>query len=81
MDTQVFLTLLFSGIVCFIGVCTFIIGMTQRAKHDGMVEEKLSQCCKGIEDIKNDLKAYQEDLSTVKGMVLRHDEQLKRLIK
>lgn len=56
-----------SGIImCILGVCTFVVGMTSRAKSEGILTNKVDTALKGIADIQEILKEqrnWREDIA------------------
>lgn len=76
METVLFLC---SVVVCFIGVATFAVGMTGRAKKDGVLEQKINQAIDGIEDIKADMKGIANGQQSLAILVQSHEEQIKNL--
>jgi len=65
-----------SGIImCVLGVCTFVVGLTTRAKSDGILTNKVDTALKGIAEIQETLKEqrdWREDIGT-KFAVLEQD--------
>lgn len=52
-------------IVCVIGVSTFVTGLIQRAKGDGVLANKVDTALKGIDEIKsslNDQRQWREEI-------------------
>lgn len=68
-----------SIVVCLIGVATFVVGMTGRAKKDGVLEQKINQAISGIEDIKADMKGVSNGQQSLAIVVQSHEEQIKNL--
>ena len=49
------ITFVIGVIMCVLGVCSFVIGMTGRAKSDGVLSNKVDSALQGIEEIKQTL--------------------------
>ena len=68
-----------SIITCLIGVLTFISGMMQRSKSDGILTNKVDMALKGIDEIKaslNENTIWRREISTkVEG----HEQNIKTL--
>lgn len=71
------ITLIIGIISCIIGVSTFVSGMVTRAKTEGQTVEKINQCIKGIDEIKNDLKEQTNGFNTLQGKVIEHDSRIR----
>lgn len=57
-----------SLIMCAIGVMTFVSGIVQRSKNDGILSNKVDTALKGIDEIKktlNDQRDWREEISVV----------------
>lgn len=65
-----------SLIGCAIGVAGFIVGIKSRAKNDGVLQQKLEQALKGIEDIKTDIKNSAAAQNSMALLVRSHDEKI-----
>lgn len=76
VDTVVFLI---SIITCLVGVFTFVSGMLQRSKNDGVLANKVDMALKGIDEIKDSLNentTWRREISTkVEG----HEQNIKTL--
>lgn len=57
-----FETLTFAAgiIMCVLGVCTFVVGLTSRAKSEGILTNKVDTALKGIAEIQETLKEQRE---------------------
>lgn len=68
-------------IMCAIGIASFVVGMTSRAKTDGALSNKVDNALKGIEEIKatiSEQRAWREDI----GLKLEgHTQQLSTLFR
>lgn len=42
-------------LMCVIGIASFVVGMTSRAKSDGILTNKVDTALKGIEEIKRSI--------------------------
>lgn len=49
---------------CTVGISTFASAQITKAKQDGILIEKIDQCVRGIEDLKNDVKEKNHDVDT-----------------
>lgn len=65
-----------SLIGCAIGIAGFIVGIKSRAKNDGVLQQKLEQALKGIEDIKTDIKNSTAAQNSMALLVRSHDEKI-----
>ena len=70
-----------SLIACIIGVLTFIVGMTGRAKNEGVMVQKLNQALAGIEELKTDVKGISNTQNHQALAIQAHEEQIKTLFK
>lgn len=68
-----------SLVACIIGVLTFIVGMQNRSKNDGILSQKLEQAIAGIEEIKKDLRAMSSVQQQQALELKSHDEKIKSL--
>ena len=75
------LTVLCGIIACIIGICTFVIGMKNRATNDGALIQKINQALDGINELKNDFKNQSSVEKNLELRVQTHDEQIKTLFK
>lgn len=75
-DINVVIGLICTIVGCLIGVGGFYVGIVSRAKQDGRMLEKISQCCKGIEEIKRDIK---EKNNTVDDLIDDHSQRITKL--
>lgn len=73
------ITLIAGIISCAIGIATFIVGMKARASKEGMLEQKIEQALRGIQDIKAEVKANASSQNAVALLVNSHDERIKTL--
>ena len=73
------ITLIVGIISCIIGVSTFVSSMVTRAKTEGQTVEKINQCIKGIEDIKQDLKENAVNYNNLHGMVIDHESRIRSI--
>lgn len=54
------------GIIsCIIGISSFLSAQITKAKQDGVLIEKIDQCCKGIDEIKKDMKETTKELNDI----------------
>ena len=60
MNTIAIIGCIVGVISCLIGISTFTSAQITRAKQDGVLIEKVDQCVKGIEEIKEDIKDRNE---------------------
>ena len=70
-----------SLVACLIGVLTFVVGMTTRAKNDGILVQKINQAIEGIEELKADVKEIASSEQSLALMVQSHEEQIKTLFR
>lgn len=70
-----------SLVACLIGVFTFISGMNNRAKGDGVVLQKIEQAIEGIEDLKKEVRQQGTNHQELALMVRSHDEKIRTLFK
>lgn len=75
------LTFVCSIILCLIGVLTFVVGMNNRAKNDGVVVQKINQAIEGIEELKSDVKGLSTSQQSLALLVNSHEEQIKTLFR
>lgn len=78
METILFVC---SLVACIIGVLTFVVGMTSRAKNDGVVLQKINQAVDGIEELKSDIKGLTSEQNSLSLKVNSHEEKIKTLFK
>lgn len=72
------------GIVgCVIGVATFVSAMMSRSKQDGQMIAKIDYACKGIDEIKADMKdknkEIDETIAEHSKKLAEHEERIKTL--
>lgn len=54
------------GIIgCVIGVATFVSAQITKAKQDGVLIEKVNQCIKNTEEIKEDIKEKNKEVDKI----------------
>lgn len=70
-----------SIVACLIGVLTFVVGMTGRAKNDGVLVQKINQAIEGIEELKTDVKGLRASEQSLALLVNSHEEQIKTLFR
>lgn len=70
-----------SIVACLIGVLTFVVGMTGRAKNDGILVQKINQAIEGIEELKTDVKGLTTNEQSLALLVNSHEEQIKTLFR
>lgn len=70
-----------SIVACLIGVLTFVVGMTGRAKNDGILVQKINQAIEGIEELKTDVKGLTANEQSLALLVNSHEEQIKTLFR
>lgn len=70
-----------SLVACIIGVLTFVVGMTSRAKNDGVVLQKINQAVDGIEELKSDIKGLTSQQNSLSLKANSHEEKIKTLFK
>lgn len=68
-------------ILCVIGVSTFVVGMIQRAKSDGILTNKVDSAVKGIEEIKHTLTEQRDWREDIGITVAEHTQQLNTLFR
>lgn len=68
-------------IMCVIGVASFVVGITQRAKSDGVLSNKVDSAVKGIEEIKTTLSEQRDWREDIGITVERHNQQLNTLFR
>lgn len=78
MDTVLFIC---SVIACIVGVLTFVVGMTSRAKNEGVLVQKIQQAVDGIEELKVEVKAVAASEQSLALTVQSHEEKIKTLFK
>lgn len=78
MDTVLFLC---SLVACLIGVLTFISGLNNRAKGDGVVLQKIEQAIAGIEDLKKEVHQQGSNHQALALTVQAHGEQIRTLFR
>lgn len=66
-------------LMCIIGVCTFVSGMVNRAKGDGILSNKVDNALKGIEDIKTTLLEQRTWRDSINKALTEHSEKIKTL--
>lgn len=64
---------------CLIGILTFVVGMTGRAKNDGIIVQKINQAIESIEELKSDVKGLSSSHQNLALLVNSHEEQIKTL--
>lgn len=76
-------TILFvcSVILCTVGVGTFIVGLTTRAKQDGVLQQKVDNALAGISDIKVTLTKQNDWKDYVNSKITKHDERISTLFR
>lgn len=79
MTPQATVTLITGVIACIIGVCTFVVGITSRAKETGILTNKVDTALKGIEEIKNTLNEQRSWRETMARDVEAHEQKIKTL--
>lgn len=75
-DTILFMI---SVITCLIGVFTFISGMMQRSKNDGVLANKVDMALKGIDEIKESLNENTTWRREISNKVEGHEQNIKTL--
>lgn len=68
-------------IMCVIGIASFVAGITQRAKSDGVLSNKVDSAVKGIEEIKATLSEQRDWREDIGITVERHAQQINTLFK
>lgn len=68
-------------IMCVIGVASFVVGITQRAKSDGVLSNKVDSAVKGIEEIKTTLSEQRNWREDIGITVAEHSQQLNTLFR
>lgn len=68
-------------IMCVIGVASFVVGITQRAKSDGVLSNKVDSAVKGIEEIKAALSEQRDWREDTGITVERHTQQINTLFR
>ena len=68
-----------SLIACVIGIITFLVGVNNRSKSDGVILQKVEQTIKGIEELKLDIKSINTNEKDMALEVERHSQQIKTL--
>lgn len=54
------------GIIsCIVGVASFVSAQITKAKQDGVLIEKVNQCVKNTEEIRNDIKEKNKEIDRV----------------
>lgn len=54
------------GIIgCVVGVSTFVSAQITKAKQDGVLIEKVNQCVRNTEEIRNDIKEKNKEFDNV----------------
>lgn len=71
-----FVAIVCTVIGCAIGIAGFYVGIVSRAKQDGRMLEKIDQCCKGIDEIKKDMKEKNHNFDDV---IDEHSQRITRL--
>ena len=66
-------------LMCIIGICTFVSGIVNRAKGDGVLSNKVDNALKGIEDIKTSLSEQRTWRDATNKALTEHSEQIKTL--
>ena len=65
------------GIIgCVIGVATFVSAQITKAKQDGILIEKVNQCVKNTEEIRNDIKEKNKEMDTI---IDEHSKSISKL--
>lgn len=65
--------------MCLIGVMTFVSGMMQRSKNDGVLANKVDNALKGIDEIKATLNEQRDSAEDLRAVVVKHGEQIATL--
>lgn len=73
------LSLVFSGVLCIIGILTFAASFKTGAEDDGALIQKVDQALEGIGELKSDVKDLRAGWQATQLLVKGHDEQLKLL--
>lgn len=54
------------GIIsCIVGVASFVSAQITKAKQDGVLIEKVNQCVKNTEEIRNDIKEKNKEVDKI----------------
>lgn len=75
------ITFLIAVITCLIGVLTFISGMMQRSKNDGVLSNKVDTALKGIDEIKATLNEQRDSAEDLRIIVAGHEEKITTLFR
>ena len=72
------------GIIgCVIGVATYVSAMMSKSKQDGQMLAKIEYACKGIDEIRSDMKEKNKEVdSTISEhstKLAEHEEKIKTL--
>lgn len=78
METVLFIC---SVLLCIVGVGTFVIGLTTRAKQDGILQQKVDNALDGIEDIKEKIEKQADWREYVNNKLTKHDERISTLFR
>ena len=75
------ITFVIGDIMCVLGVCSFVIGMTGRAKSDGVLSNKVDSALQGIEEIKQTLAEQRNWREDIGILVEGHSQKIETLFK
>lgn len=70
-----------SLIMCFVGVMTFVSGIIQRSKNDGILSNKVDNALKGIDEIKETLHEQRNWREEISIITERQQQQINTLFK
>lgn len=65
MNVISIITVVVGIIGCVIGVATFVSAQITKAKQDGVLIEKVNQCVKNTEEIRNDIKEKNKEFDSI----------------
>lgn len=76
MNTTVIIGSIVGVVSCLVGVATFISAQLTKANQDGRLLERVEYVCRGIDEIKRDVKEKNKEIDKVLD---NHSERIARL--
>lgn len=81
MDPVQTISFAISLIMCAIGIMTFISGIMQRSKNDGILSNKVDTALKGIDEIKKTLSEQRDWREEISIITERQQQQINTLFR
>lgn len=75
------ITFVVGVIMCVIGIASFVVGMTSRAKSDGVLSNKVDSAIKGIEEIKSTLSEQRTWRESIGLKIEGHTQQISTIFR